>query len=166
MEEIFEVNANEGIEDMDFCDFIQDTPPTPTTPRKPPVTFTLLNAPPIHYTILKAHSFTPPSSKQNQPPKEESNFKTIIPKSTNPTPTTSQPTTTIPSTATLKPKGSLQIINPQTNEKIIPTTSYVTFSYPIKTPATTTMYAHGFIHFSHYISKNNCGATEIHPTKA
>ena len=30
--------------------------------------------------------FTPPSSKQNHPTKEESNFKTITPKSTNSTP--------------------------------------------------------------------------------
>ena len=42
MEEIFEVIANEDIEDMNICDFIQDTSPTPTTPRKPSVTFAIL----------------------------------------------------------------------------------------------------------------------------
>ena len=29
MEETYEVNANAGIEDMDLCDFTQDTSPTP-----------------------------------------------------------------------------------------------------------------------------------------
>ena len=33
MEEIFEVNTNKDIEDMDLCDFTQDTSPTPSAPK-------------------------------------------------------------------------------------------------------------------------------------
>ena len=90
LDEIFKVNANEDIEDMDLCYFTQDTSSTPAP-------------------TLFVYSFRPPSSKQKQPRKEESNSKTIIARSTNLRPTTSQPTTTAPSTVTLKRKGSLQI---------------------------------------------------------
>ena len=33
MEEIFEVNVNEDIEDTDLCDFTQDTSQTPALPK-------------------------------------------------------------------------------------------------------------------------------------
>ena len=33
MEEIFEVNTNKDIEDMDLCDVTQDTSPTPSAPK-------------------------------------------------------------------------------------------------------------------------------------
>ena len=103
IEEIFNVNANEDIEDMDICDFTQDTSPTPASIRKLPVTSTILT------TLLEVHSYTPTNSKQKQPPNEESNSKTIALKSTNLQPTTSQPSATTPSTAALKRKPPLQI---------------------------------------------------------
>ena len=101
IDEIFEVNADEDIEDMDLCDFTQDTSPTPALPKKPPVTFTILT------TLPKVHSSTLHSSKHS------SNDESITPKSINLTATTSQPTRTKPSTATLKRKG-------RTSNKIIP----------------------------------------------
>ena len=103
IEEIFDVNANEDIEDMDICDFTQDTSLTPAPIRKLPVTSTILT------TLLEVHCYIPPNSKQKQPPNEESNSKTIALKSTNLQPTTSQPSATTPSTAALKRKPPIQI---------------------------------------------------------
>ena len=75
----------ENIEDMDICNFTQDTSSTPAPLQKLPATCT------IRTTLLEVHSYTPPNPKQKQTPKEESNPKTIAPKSTNLTPTASQP---------------------------------------------------------------------------
>ena len=56
MEEIFEVNSNKDIEDMDICDFTQETSQTTGPLKKLPVTFTIL-------TILpEVHSYTPPKA--------------------------------------------------------------------------------------------------------
>ena len=101
--EIFEVNANEDIEDIDICYFTQDTSLTSAHLRKLLVTSTILT------TLLEAHLYTPPSSKEKQLPDKESNSKTIAPKSTNLILTTSQHSTTTRSTATLKIKAPLQI---------------------------------------------------------
>ena len=88
---------------MDICDFTQNTSPILAPLKKLPVTSTILT------TLLEVHSYTPPRSKQKQPPKEKSNSKTTAPKFTNLTPTTSQTFATTPSTATLKRKALLQI---------------------------------------------------------
>ena len=88
MEEIFKVNANEDIGDMDLWDFTQDTYSTLVPVQKPPVASIILTVPP------EVHSSTPPSSKQKPSPKEESNSKTITSRSTNPTPVSSQTTAT------------------------------------------------------------------------
>ena len=101
-EEIFGVNANEDIENMDICDFTQDTSPTLAPLKNLPVASTILTTP------LEVHSYTPLSSKQKQPPNDESNSKTIAPKSTNLT----QTTATKLYTATLKRKA------PPQNQKI------------------------------------------------
>ena len=103
IEKIFEVSANEDIEEMDIYDLTQDTSSTPASLRNLPVTSTILT------TVLEVDSYTHSSSKQKQHPNEEFNSKTIAPKSINLTPTTLQPSATTPSTATLKRKGSLQI---------------------------------------------------------
>ena len=162
-EEIFEVNANEDIENMDICDFTQDTSPTLAPLKDLPVTSTILTTP------LEVHSYTPLSSKQKQPPNDESNSKTIAPKSTNLTQTTSQPSATKLSTATLKrkapPPPPSKSENPQTNYKIIFTTS-VTFSYTTHTPTIISTNTHAFIHCPHHIPQNNSGATAHHSTKA
>ena len=106
MEGTFKVNANEDVEDMNLRDFFQDTS---TTPPATPQNHRL--HPP--YTLPKVYSSTPPSSKQKQSPKEESNPKTITPRSTDPTSTSLQRITTAPFTATLKHKG------PVPNHKIL-----------------------------------------------
>ena len=61
--------------------------------------------------------------------------------------------------------ASLQIPNPQTIQKIIFNNSCITFTYPTNTPATASKNTHAFIHFSHHISENGCGATRHHLSK-
>ena len=67
MEEIFRVNTNKDIKDMAICDITQDNLPILVSPKKPPVTSTILT------TLSEVHSFTPPSSKypkkKNRTPK-------------------------------------------------------------------------------------------------
>ena len=120
----------------------------------------------IPTTLPEVHSFASPGSKQKYLLKEKSNYKTIIPKSTNSTPASSQSTTTAPCSDTLKRKCSpCKLKNPQTNQKIISITSHATFTYPTNTPTTTLTTTHAFIYFSNYFSKNNFRVTGHHPTK-
>ena len=56
MEEIFKVNVKEDVEDMDLCDFTQDTSKTSAPPKNHRlVTPAILNTPP------EVHSSTPSS---------------------------------------------------------------------------------------------------------
>ena len=162
MEEIFEVNANEDIDDMNLCNFTQDTSPTTApSPQKNPTNY-------IHHTN---HSTRSPFLHNTQPqrkttPKEESNSKTITPRSTiqHPWPHNPPQPHHPPSHWNVKAPSKSQ--NPHTIQKMITITSRVTFTYPSNTPTTTSTNTHAFILFPHHISKNGCGATGHHPAKA
>ena len=69
MEEIFEVNANGDIEDMDLCDFTKDTPLTPAPPKNqglhPPYY-------PLHQKSIPPHH---PAPNKNNPKKKNPNPK-------------------------------------------------------------------------------------------
>ena len=125
MEGIVEVNANKNIEDMDLSDFNPRHVTNACTP------YTLKTTGYIHHLAPppEIHSLTTFSSKQKQPPKEESHSKTINFHFT---------ITTI---------------------TLMTTTSHVTFTYPTNTPTTSSTNIHAFIHFLYHISNNGCGAT-------
>ena len=130
MEEIFEVNANEDIDDMNLCNFTQDTSPTtePSPKKTPPITSSILTTP------QEVHSSIPPSSKEKQPPKEESNSKTITPRFTiqHPWPHNPPQPHHPPSHWNVKAPSKSQ--NPHTIQKMITITSRVTLTYPSNTP--------------------------------
>ena len=112
----------------------QDTSPMPA----PPPPHTLKTTGYIHHLAPppEIHSLTTFSSKQKQPPKEESHSKTINFHFT---------ITTI---------------------TLMTTTSRVSFTYPTNTPTTSSANIHAFIHFPYHISNNGCGAAGYHPAKA
>ena len=135
-------------------------PRHPLPKKNPPITSAILTTP------QEVHSSIPPSSKEKQPPKEESNSKTITPRSSiqHPWPHNPPQPHHPPSHWNVKAPSKSQ--NPHTIQKMITITSRVTFTYSSNTPTTTSTNTHAFILFPHHISKNDCGATGHHPAKA
>ena len=128
-------------EEMNLCGFTQDTLPTPGTPKKPPVTSTILT------TLWEVHSFTSDVSKVHQ-----SNIHDL--------------TTHKLSTATLQRKGpTLNKSISKLPRKLSPPT-LMSLSLTPAAPKQPLQQKHmpSFI-FPHHISEENCGATGHHPTK-